>query len=151
MAHSYTSVKRENIERILVVTDSTLHLFMYLFVETVNVYELDDSQLEIYNHYVYELDQVNTSFIDLKLEAIYQDAKLNAWYISVLSNLESSLKVYKDFIDNNYLNKLSKLKMQYGRPIEVKKIRNLINDIRWLLYKENILPSHEFKWFEDSF
>jgi hypothetical protein len=150
MAHSYLSVKKENTERILVVTDSILNLFMYFFDESVNKNELDVNQLEIYNHYVYELNQMNTSFIDLKLEEIFQDNKLCIWYIAVLSNLESSMEVYDDFIDNNYLNKITKLKKQYSRPIEVNKFRRLINDIGWLLYKDNRLPSNEFRWFEDS-
>jgi hypothetical protein len=151
MAHSYLSVKNSSTERTVSVTDSILRVFMYFFNESVDENHLVDNQLEICRHYNLELAQVNTSFIDLKLQAIHENSTLVAWYTSVLARLAVSLESYNGLIDNNYLNELSKLKkadIRYTRPIEVSRLKNLINDIHWLLCKTE-KPSGDFKWFEN--
>lgn len=151
MAHTFLSVRNYASERTLAVTDSLLHLFIYFFNEKIIKDELEEMQLEIYNHYYIELLQMNNSFIDLKLQEIFNSNNLRTWYLSNLSHLTSSIEFFGDFLDNNELNKIDRLKKEYARPIKVIKLKNLINDINWLLCKENISPSAEFKWFENDF
>ncbi len=124
---------------------------MYLFIEAINKSGLTQNQLNIYNHYELELKQVNTSFIDFKLQEIYEDTELMSWYTLALDTLSSSLDSNGKAIDNNYLNEIKELKKNdsnYTRPIEIGKLKNLINDLYWVLGKENIYPSDDFKWFE---
>lgn len=152
MAHSFLSVEDAGTERTICVTDSILRLFMYLFNEAINKNGLTYNQLGIYNHYELELVQVNTSFINVKLQEVYQEDELMNWYTSMLYKLSTSLDSYGNAIDNNYLNEIGKLKKddnRYTRPIEVSKLKNLINDLHWVLGKENVYPSGDFKWFEN--
>ena len=149
MAHSYIYTKNSKTERTIAVTDSLLHVFMCFFNESINKAELSKEQTEICNHYVYELDAMNTSFIDLKLQEIYDNDQLLNWYSSTLLKLKSIIDPYGKAIDHGIINELPKLKKKFVRPLDTNRLKNLVNDIFWILNKENAIPSEDFNWFED--
>lgn len=148
MAHSYLTVRNSFTERTICATDSILRIFLYFFGETVDRKKISIAKLEICNHYDLELAQVNASFIDLKLAEIHNSDELKTWYVDELLKVASSWDGYGEFIDNNYLNTISQIGKHYTRAIEINKLKNLINDLCWLLSKENSYPSDDFKWLE---
>ena len=148
MAHSYISVNNSITERTICATDSILHVFMYFFSTVLKDRKLNIKEQEIYNHYDLELVELHTSYINLKLNEIYGDDKLKSWYLLMLDEVKLLMNPYGEFIDNNYLNSLPKLNKEYSRPIPVEKLKNLINDLMWLLNKRNVYPSEDYKWME---
>lgn len=149
MAHSFIFVKNAKTDKTIAVTDSLLHVFMYFFNESINMSELSEEEIEIRNHYAYEMDAINTSFIDLKLQEVYDNNRLLLWYFIVLLKLNSLFNSFGGVIDHNTINELPNFKKKFVRPLDTNKLKNLVNDIFWLLNKENTIPSEDFKWFEE--
>ena len=149
MAHSYISVNNLDTERTICATDSLLNVFMYFFMQKALDSELDHDGKKIYEHYELELKELHISFIDLKLEEIYKNVKLKIWYSEVLNNLNVFVGSLGEQIDNNLLNGLPELNKKYSKPIPTKKIKSLINDLKWLLCMENVFPSEEYNYWEE--
>ena len=148
MAHSFISVNISNTERTICVTDSILHLFMYFFNSEIRGHELSQKEQVIYDHYELEIIEVHTSYIDLKLDEVSSSMELKKWYSSILDKLSFFIRSFGESIEESYLNGLSGLNKKFNKPIAVKKMSNLINDLLWLLSEENRCPSEEYKWME---
>mgnify|MGYP003576991186 CR=1 FL=1 len=121
---------------------------MSLFLEATALADaLDRDQQEICVHYEAELHKRNSSFVDLMLEKVNQNAILKKWYILMLLAIQSNFLANHVSLDNNCLNGLEKLKVKFKRPISVRLLNSLINDILWVLDKEGIIPSKEFPFY----
>jgi hypothetical protein len=157
MAHSYINAKKNsNTERAVAVPDGALHLFMYFFNEVSSqTFSPGSTGSAIYEHYKIELQEVHTSYIDLMLQEVSEAPQLKSWYLLMLAQLELRLNDFGEYIDNNYLNKIPELLIGYepniavfSRPVGISVLKDLINDIYWVLNEGDYVPSGQYKWFE---
>jgi hypothetical protein len=84
------------------------------------------------------------------LEDIYKDSSLKHWYFSILIKMNELLDSFGDTIDPGYLNCPPNEEGQFSNPVSVFWLKDLINDILWVLNKDEASPSNRFKFFEDD-
>lgn len=130
------------------MTDSILHVFMYFFNDEANKLNISPKKRIIIDHYELELNELNTSFIDLKLNDVYSEIELKKWYLLILEKINISISSFGTLIAADYLNNVKGLKKQFNKPIPVVKINNLIKDLTWILNEDINTPSEEYKWYE---
>ena len=145
MAHSFIHAKNQNTERSVALPDSLLRIFIYFFnVVLKQQGSLSARENKIYKHYIIELIEVHTSYMDLLLEEISNNRQLKRWYLSILSQLELKLGDFDGYINHEYLNQVPELLIGYPpntevftKPIPVLTLKNLINDICWVLNEDD--------------
>jgi hypothetical protein len=158
MAHSYIYAEiGSGIERRVAVPDGALDLFMYFFNEVAESQIQPNSQEgEICEHYKIELLEKHSSFKEALLQEISQDEYLKDWYLSMLFLLESRIDSFGNCMDNQYLNQIPELLIGYvpgtifREPVPTSILKNLINDIYWVLNEGERTPSGQYKWFEEN-
>ena len=158
MAHSYIYAKNSlNTERSVAIPDGALNLFMYFFNEVAKPkIRPNSNESKICEHYNIELMEVHTSYMDVLLQEISEDRHLKNWYLSMLTRLELRIVEFGEYIDNQYLNQTPELLVGYApgvvfpEPIPVSILKNLINDIYWVLNEGERIPSGQYKWFEEN-
>jgi hypothetical protein len=156
MGHSFINAKiNSNTERSVSVPDGVLHIFMYFFNEIAyrNV-QPNSPESQVCEHYQLELAEVHSTWIEAMLQEISENTQLLYWYLSILSQLETKLDSFGEYIDNNYLNQIPELlvgcnpgQLVFTGPVEVAVIKDLINDIYWVLGEEGRTPSGNYVWF----
>ena len=154
MAHSFIYAENNrNTERSVKVLDSVLRIFMIFFNDiSKQDTTANDIESKICKHYHVELLEYHTSFMDVMLQKVYDNPGLKSWYLSILLLMESRLDDLNEYIDNNYLNQLTQsqgLDDNYPQPVKVFFVKNLINDIYWVLLERDT-PSGYYKWFETN-
>lgn len=153
--HSYISntieIKNEKIERYLCVTDSMLELFMHFFDRVANEqHQLTNELEEITKHYDIEMTGVHGSFIDLKVEEIYNNKIAFEQYLNILNKIEVVLKEeFREFVNADYLNNAKNYRRE-GNNISAKKVILFLNDLRWLMNIKGIIASNNWKWYEEK-
>jgi len=158
MAHSYISVENNsNIERRVAVPDGALDLFMYFFNEVAEPKVKPNSdEIKVCEHYKIELLEKHSSYKEVLLQEITEDKHLKDWYLLMLSQLESKIDEFGEYIDSQYLNQIPELLVGYVagsiflEPVPTSTLKNLINDIYWVLNERERIPSGQYKWFEEN-
>ena len=159
MAHSFIFTKNLDIERSVAVPESVLELFMFFFIEVSKPQvKPNTKESTICEHYKIELFlEAYIGFMDAMLQEVSEYPQLKSWYLSMLSQLALRLDDFGGYIDNNYLNQVPELIAGYApgsnpwsKPVEISLIKNLINDIYWVLNEQEYTPSGQFKWFEEN-
>ncbi|RAK65239.1 hypothetical protein [Hymenobacter edaphi] len=150
MAHSFQFAQNANTERTIGATDSIQYVYMWFFNQAARATEPDAAAVALCRHYSSEVANRRTSCLDLRLGEVMQSASLRTWYLRNLAQMAVDFDDSGEAVDNDYLNAISELRTHYARPIPTNKLKNLLNDIQWILAVPGSQPSDDFVWFEDA-